>query len=250
MMVHEMTRVSMITGLLLAVILLPPGAEVTASDENDLNNLAAWMTGTFSTAVQASEDPEHLELSLHMAPVWTDRSDGRWIYVEQALSEYPDRPYRQRVYHLGEPASGLFEIRVFSLPNPPAVVGAWQEETPLTEFGPDDLELREGCEILLRRRGESFVGSTLASLCSSTLRDAMYAASEVLITPNGIVSRDRGFTEDGAQVWGPTGAGYVFDRIVDDPEVESTSAAEDAPEPVPLPDGSGSGSGSDQVQRP
>ena len=42
------------------------------------------MTGTFSTAVQATEDPEFFDLSLHIKPIWTDRTDGRWLYVEQA----------------------------------------------------------------------------------------------------------------------------------------------------------------------
>jgi len=36
-----------------------------------------------------------------------------------------------------------------------------------------------------------------------------------------MVSWDRGFAEDQKQVWGSVNGGYVLDRIVDDPEVES-----------------------------
>lgn len=184
----------------------------------DLELLTTWMTGTFSSAAQAAESPDYLAVSLHMAPIWPARTDGRWLYVEQAVADYPDQPYRQRVYQLVELVPGLLESRVFTLPDPPAVVGAWLVDEPLADLDPSDLEERQGCSILLRRRGDAFIGSTLASLCPSELQGASWASSEVVITADGMVSWDRGFAADGGQVWGAQGGGYVFDRIVPDPE--------------------------------
>ena len=213
-----------------------------ADDENgDLDVLAEWMTGTFSSAAQAAEDPEFFDVSLHIAPVWTDREDGRWLYVEQAVAEAPDLPYRQRVYQITEVAPGLFENRVYTLPDPGAVVGAWREEAPLDGLAPDDLEEREGCSIVMRRRGDTFIGSTLAWLCTSELRGAAYATSEVMITPDGMISWDRGFSEDHGQVWGSVVGGTVFDRIVDDPEPDPDPASAAASE-------SGTDSDSDNEQ--
>ena len=203
------------------------GDEATTSDVDDL---VAWMTGTFSNAVQASEDPDVLAVNLHVAPVWHDRDDGRWLYLEQAVADHDDRPYRQRVLRVSEIVDGLFEIAIHTLPDPPEAVGAWQREAPLSELEPTDLEPREGCSVLLRRRGSSFVGSTLASLCPSSLAGADYATSEVLVTPDGMVSRDRGFADDGRQVWGPNGPGYVFDRIVEELPVDADNAATSEPE--------------------
>lgn len=195
-----------------------------ADDEaSDLDLLTEWMTGTFSSAAQAAEDPEFFAVSLHMTPIWTDRQDGRWLYVEQAVSDAPDRPYRQRIYLVDEVAPGLFETRVYTLPDPVSVIGAWRMDVPLNNVNPDDLEEREGCSIVLRRRDETFIGSTLAWLCSSSLRGASYATSEVMITPDGMVSWDRGFSGDQKQVWGSVTGGYVLDRIVDDPEVDPDS---------------------------
>lgn len=214
---------------ILGLALLAPGMILAEDAASDLEDLRSWMTGSFSSAVQASEDPEFFDISLHMATIWPDREDGHWLYVEQAVREYQDRPYRQRVYRVREIAPGLFESQVFTLPDPGAVVGAWMSEEPLVNLVPDDLEEREGCAILLRRRGETFEGSTLATLCTSSLRGAAYATSEVVVTPDGLVSWDRGFAADGSQVWGATKGGYVFDRIVpDDPASESES--ESAPE--------------------
>lgn len=193
---------------------------------DELGQLADWMTGTFSSAVQSADDPQFFDVTLHMTPIWTDRDDGPWLYVEQAMAQYPDRPYRQRVYRLRRVDRDLFESRVYTLPDPPAVIGAWRDEAPLDGLGPEDLEEREGCAILMRRRGDTFVGSTLARLCASSLQDATFATSEVLITADGMVSWDRGFDADGRQVWGSTEGGYVFDRIVDDSETGSEAGSE------------------------
>jgi hypothetical protein len=204
------------------VVLAPAGAAEAAggaaSTIAELELLTRWMTGTFSSAVQAAENPDYLAVSLHMAAIWPARTDGRWLYVEQAVADYPDQPYRQRVYQLVELVPGLLESRVYTLPDPAAVVGAWRAAEPLAGLDPSDLEERQGCSILLRRRDEAFIGSTLASLCPSELRGASWATSEVVVTADGMVSWDRGFAADGNQVWGATGGGYVFDRIVPDPE--------------------------------
>lgn len=218
-----------VTGL----VLLAPLVRAVEDETQDLDSLASWMVGTFSSAAQAAEDPGCFAISLHVAPIWTERADGRWLYVEQAVNEEQHRPYRQRIYRLVELVPGLFEIQVFTLPDPSAVIGAWISDETLSDLAPDDLEKRDGCSILLRRSGDSFIGSTLASLCTSTLRGASYATSEVIVTPDGIVSWDRGFADNGSQVWGAVTGGYVFDRIVpDDPGTETGSEAEAGAESV------------------
>jgi hypothetical protein len=205
----------------------------------DLDLLASWLAGAFASTAQAAESDEYLDIRLRMAPIWTDRVDGRWLYVEQAVADYRDRPYRQRVYRLREVAPGLFESEVYTLPDPEAAVGAWRAATPLADLGPAQLEPRIGCSILMRRQGDAFVGSTLGRLCPSERRGAEYATSEVRITADGMISWDRGVAADGSQVWGATTGGYVFDRVggATDPDTEPTPANEaDAAEPpAPAP---------------
>ncbi len=220
-------RLSRSAVLGIVLIVLAPIIQAAENETNDLDLLASWLAGTFSSAAQDAEDPDFFDISLRAVLIWSDRSDGRWLYVEQAVSEHQDQPYRQRVYRVVELVPGLFEIRVFTLPDPAAVIGAWRVDAPLADLAPEDLEAREGCEILLRRRGDGFIGSTLASLCSSTLRGASYATSEVIVTPEGMVSWDRGFAADGSQIWGAVKGGYVLDRIVpDDPGTGIGSGSE------------------------
>lgn len=220
-----------VASLCLLVLCSTPGFADDPGD--DLATLARWMTGAFSSAAQAAENDGFLALDLHTTPIWNDRPDGRWLYVEQAVAGYPEQPYRQRVYRLTEVAPGLLQIEIFTLPTPAAFVGAWRDPESLGAVAPEDLEPRRGCEILLRRRGDVFEGSTLATLCPSTLRGATFATSQVVVTEHGLVSWDRGFADDGAQIWGAIAGGYVFDRIVDDAlaletETETGTETDDA----------------------
>ena len=179
----------------------------------ELQQLTAWMTGSFSSEAQSLEDEGFHHIVLHMARIWPDRTDGVWLYVEQAAASSADRPYRQRVYHVRRVGEDLFASSVFTFTDPLDHAGAWQKESPLADLSVIDLEVREGCSIYLKQRTDGmFEGSTLGRLCDSTLRGASWASSEVVIGPDGLVSWDRGWDDDGLQVWGAEKAGYRFDR--------------------------------------
>ncbi len=179
----------------------------------DLDLLLSWMAGSFSSAAQAAADPDFYDIRLHMTPIWTWRTDARWLYVEQASASSLEKPYRQRVYRVAEIADGLFESQVLELADPSHFVEAWQDPGRFDSLNPAMLTPRPGCAILLRRAGDTFVGSTLGSLCESSLRGASFATSEATLSRSGLTSWDRGWTADGSQVWGAVKAGYRFDRV-------------------------------------
>jgi hypothetical protein len=182
--------------------------------DRELNTLIWWMTGTFSSEAQSREDADFLHIVLHTKRIWPDRSDGVWLYVEQAVASAADRPYRQRVYHVRRVGEDLFASSVFTFDDPLERAGAWRAETPLADLSPADLKPRVDCTIYLKLRSDgAFEGSTLGRLCSSKLRGSTWASSEVVIGPDGLVSWDRGWDDKGAQVWGAEKAGYRFDRV-------------------------------------
>jgi hypothetical protein len=207
---------------------VPPAfaAQVVAADEAaqraGCGTLVDWMTGSFSSAEQAAADSSYYDIRLEMVPIWPERSSAHWMYIEQAVAGHTDAPYRQRVYRITQLEEGLFKSEVFTLREPAAAVGAWADEEPLGELSPDDLELRRGCAVFLRRDGsEEFSGSTIGRGCGSDLRGAAYATSEVVVGPGRIESWDRGFDENGAQVWGAESGPYVFIRQTRPPEPAS-----------------------------
>jgi len=193
----------------------PISAESSKPAEDDCRLLAAWLCGSFSSAAQHQADPENFfDIRLHMMPIWPARTDGPWIYVEQAAAEKLDQPYRQRVYRLAPRSDGAIESVVHELPGDALrFAGAWRDPSLLDQLTPEQLIPREGCSLILRRTAaECFTGSTVGRTCISTLRGAAYATSEATVTPFELITWDRGYDAEGRQVWGATKGGYVFRR--------------------------------------
>ena len=176
--------------------------------------LATWMTGSFSSREQAASDSSYFDIRLRMFPVWADRTDGYWFYVEQAVAGHEQEPYRQRIYHLTLKDDSIFISDVYTMDDPLRFAGGWMNPALLAALTPDSLTLREGCSIIMKKDGDSaFVGSTMGQECASNIRNAAYAVSEVKITPDRLDSWDRGFDAEGNQVWGAVTGGYIFRKI-------------------------------------
>ncbi|HCK05637.1 MAG TPA: hypothetical protein DHV98_04600 [Flavobacteriaceae bacterium] len=173
--------------------------------------LCMWMTGFFNSALQAEQDTNYYDISLHMERIWPARKDGYWLYVEQAVTAAADRPYRQRIYKVVDLKDGTFESIVYEMENPLQYTGAWKNTALLDSLKEEDLMLREGCSIRLRwNQGGYFEGRTHDKDCSSDLRGASYAVSIVRIYPQLLDSWDRGFNSMDEQVWGAENGPYHF----------------------------------------
>jgi hypothetical protein len=202
-------------------------ADLHAQDQHTLDQLAALLVGSFSSAAQAQQNPAFREIELHMAAIWPDAAGTntpahRWLYVEQAMAQAPNRPYRQRVYRLSvirSPQADGTTLRgvrseVWELPGDPLrFAGAWRDPVPLADIGPESLALKDGCDVfLLPRPDGTWYGSTLGTACPSSLAGSSYATSIVEITPQGLLTLDRGFDAAHTQVWGSDKGPYDFRR--------------------------------------
>lgn len=181
--------------------------------QRDVEALVEYMTGSFSSKEQAEKDTNYFNIELEMVQIWKDRSDGPWIYIEQAVAETKDKPYRQRVYQIKQRSDGKIESIVYSIPDPLRFAGDYKKEFPLLRLTPDSLLLKERCEVVLYRTDYGyFEGGTVEKNCPSDLRGASYATSEVMIDKDKMITWDRGFDEYGNQVWGATEGGYIFKK--------------------------------------
>lgn len=181
------------------------------------------MCGEFSSAAQAAADPDYRDISLKVARIWPNNPDGYWLYVEQAVASMADRPYRQRVYHVTSVPNAkvpTYCSDVFTLPGDPRrFVGAWKDPSRFGDLTSSSLTVRDGCAVILTQTSaDTFSGSTVDRNCQSEFQKASYAKSDVTITPAGMISWDRGFDNDGKQVWGATGGGYKFGRVSTPPK--------------------------------
>jgi len=204
--------------LCLAILLCAFNLVNTAFAEEkkpSLGLLAEWLTGSFSSQEQAESDSAYFDIRLHMVPIWKERSDGIWLYIEQAVAGNTDHPYRQRVYRLTTQEDGRYRSDVYTFEDPTRFAGAWKDETPLSDISPDSLILREDCSIIMEYdpQNEAFGGGTVGKDCESSLRGASYATSEVTITETTLTSWDRGFDSQDNQAWGAEKGGYIFKRM-------------------------------------
>lgn len=175
---------------------------------------AEWLCGSFSSGGQSSRDPRFREILLEVVPIWPDRRDGPWLYVEQAAATSPALPYRQRVYQLLADGEGVLSL-VYEIPGDPLLfAGAWRAPEQFSSLEPALLLSRDGCGVRLRLAGpERLIGGTEGTLCRSSLRGAAYATSEVTLTPQWMETLDRGFDASGVQVWGSEHGPYRFERV-------------------------------------
>ena len=198
---------------LLIILLFLTNISSSSFAQNYMNYLVDYMTGSFSSKEQAENDSNYFNIELEMVQIWKDRTDGPWFYIEQAVAESKDKPYRQRVYQLKNRDDLRIESIVYTIPDPLRFAGDYKKEFPLLRITPDSLTLREGCEVVLYMTDNGyFEGGTVDKNCRSDLHGANYATSEVIIYNDKLISWDRGFDENDNQVWGATEGGYIFKK--------------------------------------
>jgi CpeT protein len=195
-----------------------PADDVNEEKEEIMQNqtalLVSYMTGSFNSADQEAKDSSYYNISLHMYPIWENSKDGyQYLYVEQAMNRMQDKPYRQRVYQIAYLGNGFYESAVYTLANQEKYIGKYKTPSFFESIGPSDLEIRDGCAVILEQHGDMFRGSTLEDRCKSSLRGASYATSKVKIYQDRIESWDQGFDQNGNQVWGAVKGGYIFKKI-------------------------------------
>ena len=204
-------------------------------------DLAAWLPGNYSNAAQAAADSTYFDVRLHIVPIWTDRADGPWMYVEQAMADAQHEPYRQRIYRLISLPNNQAEIVIYELPGAPlAWAGAWRNPERFNALDPGIITVRPGCSMVLGYQGAGHIsGNTKGADCGNALRDAAYATTDVTVTPTELNSWDRGYDATGNQVWGAVKGGYRF--IKESPAVNTTPQPEqpmgdEAPITAPTPE--------------
>jgi CpeT protein len=177
--------------------------------ESNFNELIASMQGNYSSEKQSKKDTTYFNISLRMVPIWKDK--GNYLYVEQALFNKQDKPYRVRIYKVSQLSENEFISEIHTLKNEKEWIGKWKTPEAFATLSEKDIELKQGCGVKLTRTDKNkFAGSTGNKTCPSELRGASYASSKVTVTENEILSWDQGFDKADKQVWGAEKGGYVF----------------------------------------
>ncbi len=177
---------------------------------------AKELVGNYSNATQAKADSAIESLELHICPIWPDRIDGLWVYVESALTSAPGKPYRQRIYQIvdGNDASSV-DSRMYEFPDDALkFAGAWAHQRPLEQLSPFLLIPRAGCTTTFHRAATGdWQGSMRPNECATDWKGAAYTLSEVTLQKNTLIAIDRGFDTSGTELWSSASAPIKFERV-------------------------------------
>jgi CpeT/CpcT family (DUF1001) len=171
--------------------------------------VAALMAGQYDSRDQSAADSGYYAISLAMIPIWPQRTDGHWLYVEQAIADSADKPYRQRVYRVSNGADSEVLSAVYTIDQPERFVQGWRNGA-LDSLTDAMLQPRAGCTVSLRIQSGVWRGATTDKECASDLRGAAYATAEVTLDGASMRSWDRGYDATGKQVWGAIAGPYHF----------------------------------------
>lgn len=208
-----MCRLSFCAALLSILLLHACGGSRAISYSDSQEELAELLTGSFSSETQALQDSSYSAVHLHIVPVWKERT-GQWFYVEQALAKQGEKPYRQRMYRVVQLSSERFKILNYEFRNPQVFAGKWSAPQFFDDYPEEIVLIKEGCGVFLHRKAfKHYEGETYGEDCFSQFQGAQYATSEVEIRSDLIKTWDRGWSEEGKQVWGPKEGAYRFERI-------------------------------------
>ena len=188
-------------------------AEGELVKDNLLDKFCGFLKGEFNSASQNAKDTNYFNISLVMFPIWDKEKDAKYFYVEQAMVGKEDKPYRQRVYKVYQSSPNTIVSAIYTLKKQEEFVNLHENVKKQKTLSKTDIDYKEGCDVFLEYDGTKFKGGTSGKKCSSNLRGAKYATTEVEVYEDRLISWDRGFTENGIHAWGTTAGGYVFEKI-------------------------------------
>lgn len=174
--------------------------------------LEAFLVGHFDSSAQAQVEEGYHHISLKMCRVEAPELGAHVLYVEQAVATRLEAPYRQRLYRLSAAGGDVVESAIYTLADEASLLGAC-DRAELKVLQPGSYARKDGCEVMMRREGDRFVGSTQEGKCPSALRGASYATARVTVHAEGVDSWDQGFDAAGQQVWGAEAGPYRFRKV-------------------------------------
>jgi hypothetical protein len=179
-----------------------------------MTELIDWMTGYFSSKNQAdtSSDKYHVDVRLRMCRIWENRTDGFWIYVEQAYASDTTQPYRQRLYHMIE-ANGSIKDEIYGIKDDSLYLFGWQKPEIFNNLSDTSIVLKENCGLDFKFQGSEnvFEAKTSGCNCKASIPRVAYITSVSKIHNNYLTSWDLGFNETGEIVMGPESP-YIFEK--------------------------------------
>jgi hypothetical protein len=184
--------------------------------ERQVEEVVSHLVGAMDTSAQANANPDAPNVRITTCKVKVEnaallnRPHAVFLYQEQALSQRLSQPYRQRFLRIAPSANSLgVESTVFKPPIQKAWIGLCGKPEAERFVQRRDIGA-SNCSVFLQRRGENYIGETIAGGCPSDYKGAVRIKNRIVLHQAGMDTWDRGFDAAGNQVWGAKDKPYQF----------------------------------------
>jgi len=162
--------------------------------------LTQWLSGIHKSNNDVIQGRE-VSIGLQAFPIWQERVDGEWLYIESRIVGSPNKPFLQRILQLVATPNGLIRLYSYSIPRASDFAGAYYSPQVLMSLTQSQLTISNNCELLIELKvTRTFVGEADSETCRSQGRSPLmttfFAISEVNISfLDGSYSQRRTVTE-------------------------------------------------------
>lgn len=147
----------------------------------ELSQLRDMLTGDFRSTekLQVGRQPDYVVVQSR--PIWQDRTDGYWLYLEQFVAVDDNLPALQTVLHFYVSKNQDLVCDTYALTDPSAFASATRQQSLLQKLSYAGLKKNDACPIAFQKKGDvMFVGKTLEMACNLQARGYVQAALELV----------------------------------------------------------------------
>lgn len=179
--------------------------------------LTRWLTGSMDSKGQSEENVSYFDVTVSTCRAVVDGLPGEFLYLEQAITASIDAPYRVRLVQiLPNNELGTIEVINYGLAEEASLLGSCKTSEALLRLTQDQVGA-EKCRLYMAKQFDEagnpiYKGSTPEEGCVNKARGASMVTAEVTLTPSSMDSWDRGWDDNGRQVWGAILGPYRFKK--------------------------------------
>ncbi len=164
--------------------------------------LKQWLSGEHHSTNDKIQDRD-VQLTLQILPIWQDRIDGEWLYMESRVINSQRKPFRQRILQLVDTPNGRIRLYSYSIPRASDFAGAYYEPEILSSLTLSQLSIHSGCELLIQLKDTGiFVGESDAKTCVPRRMGLQFMTTFFAVSEFNLSFLDRGYDKRGQLIQG------------------------------------------------
>lgn len=155
------------------------------SSENT-STLENWLIGTYQSKLTQIQGQD-VKINLQILPIWSDRVDGEWLYLEGQVAGNDGKPFHQRIVQLVESFNGVIRFYNYTIPRASDFQGAYFNPAILASLTPSQLTLNTRCEFIIVPEGKSeFVGKIGNEGCHKSKTGMVFTSKSFTVSKSNI----------------------------------------------------------------